>query len=157
MTEFDQKKKALEEIIKEILNRMGISGKIFLTANAFDESKAILVEIQSEDSSYLIGKFGINLNSLQHICRLIARKKIGEEINFSIDVNNYRQKQIQGIIDLANTAIQEVIEKKEPVKLRPMNAFERRLVHVQVSENEKVVSESAGEGENRSVTIKPAE
>ncbi|MDD3607790.1 MAG: KH domain-containing protein [Candidatus Moranbacteria bacterium] len=157
MTEFDQKKKALEEIIKEILNRMGISGKIFLTANAFDESKAILVEIQSEDSSYLIGKFGINLNSLQHICRLIARKKIGEEINFSIDVNNYRQKQIQGIIDLANTAIQEVIEKKEPVKLRPMNAFERRLVHVQVSENDKVVSESAGEGENRSVTIKPAE
>ena len=157
MTEFDQKKKALEEIIKEILNRMGISGKIFLTTNAFDESKAILVEIQSEDSSYLIGKFGINLNSLQHICHIIAKKKIGEEINFSIDVNNYRQKQIQGIIDLANTAIQEVIEKKEPVKLRPMNAFERRLVHVQVSENDKVVSESAGEGENRSVTIKPAE
>jgi len=157
MTEFDQKKKALEEIIKEVLDKMGISGKVFLSTNAFTENEAISVEIQSEDSSYLIGKFGVNLNSLQHICRIIAKKKIGEEINFSIDVNNYRQKQIQGIIDLANTAIQEVIEKKEPVKLRPMNAFERRLIHVQVSENDKVVSESTGDGEERSVTIKPAE
>jgi len=156
MADIDKKKKELEKIIREMMDGIGVIGNISLATDAFSESEIISVEIQSEDSSYLIGKFGVNLNAFQHICRIIARRKIGEEINFSIDVNNYRQKQSQYIIDLANSTIDEVIKKDKSIELRPMNAFERRLVHIQVSENDKVESESAGEEENRRVIIKPA-
>lgn len=157
MADTEKLKKGLEEVVKEVLDKMGVTGSVSLVTDAFAENKSISVEIQSEDSSYLIGKFGINLNALQHICRIIAKRKLGEEIFFSIDVNNYRQKQTQNIIEMANSAISEALEKNKPITLRPMNAFERRLVHVQVAENGKVESESIGEYEERRVIIKPKE
>lgn len=151
----EKQKKALEEIVGEILEKMGISANILLTTNAFSDENGILVEIQSEDSSYLIGKFGINLSALQHICRIIIKKKLDEDVRFSIDINGYREKQSQNIKDIANSAINETLEKNKTIELKPMNGYERRLVHIQVSENDLVESESVGEGEERRVAISP--
>ena len=154
--ENESKKKILEETTNELLEKMGISATVYIAENAVSEDGAISIEIQTSDSSYLIGKGGTNLSALQHIIRILARKKIGEQMQFTVDVNGYRDDQRQIIIDKAQEIIEEVRTKQEAIELSPMNSFERRIVHMEVSKNSDVESDSIGEDEERRVVIKPA-
>lgn len=150
----EESKKILEEVTKEILEKMGIKASVCIATNALDDQNSLIVEIDTQDSSFLIGKRGINLAAFQHICRLLTRKKLGEVLNFSIDVNNYRQKQQEHIVQTTQQAIEETLKTGKPIELQPMNAFERRLVHMEASESDKIETESIGEGEERRVVIK---
>lgn len=150
-----EKKKVLEEITKELLEKMGISATTYISENAVSEDGAISIEIQTGESSYLIGRGGTNLSALQHIIRILARKKIGEQMQFTVDVNGYRDDQRQIIVDKAQEVIEEVRRRKEPIELSPMNSYERRIVHMEVSRHNDIESDSIGEGEERRVVIKP--
>ena len=154
--ENQEKKKALEEITKEILEKMGINSTIYISENEVSKDDAISIEIQTEESSYLIGRNGTNLSALQHIIRILARKRIGDLMQFSVDLNGYRDDQRQIIIDKAQEVIEEVKRKKTAIELSPMNSYERRIVHMETSRHNDIESESVGEGEERRVIIKPA-
>lgn len=151
--ENESKKKALESITKELLGKMGIDATVYIAENLISENGAISIEIQTSESSYLIGRGGINLSALQHIIRIIARKKIGEQIQFTVDVNGYRDDQRQIIIDKAQEMIEEVRRKKKAIELSPMNSYERRIVHMEISKHNDISSDSIGEGEERRVVI----
>ncbi len=158
--DFEEKKKIIEEATKELVEKMGFQASIFtaITVSEGEMDKAetpISVEIQLEDSKFLIGKHGVNLAALQHVLRVIIRKKADEKINFSIDINGYREEQKQAIIGLANDIANRVIRDKKSMVLRPMSAYERRLVHMELADKEGVKTESSGEGEERKVVIKP--
>lgn len=154
----DEQKKVLEETTKEILEKLNIKGNIFIVTSAMpDDDSSICVQIQSKDSSYLIGKAGNNLFALQHLIRIIVSKKLEDKINFIVDVNSYIENQREYIIDKASNAIAEVEKTGRPVELNPMNSYERRLVHMKVSRKKSVTSESIGEGLDRRILIKPAE
>jgi spoIIIJ-associated protein len=85
----------------------------------------------------------------------LVSKRTEEKINFIVDVNSYVENQREEIIEKANNAISEVEETGKEIELSPMNSYERRLVHVRVSQKNKVESESIGEGLSRRVLIKP--
>jgi spoIIIJ-associated protein len=153
--EIEEKKKFLNEITKEFLAAMGVQANIYIANNITSESDTLSVEIETDDSNYLIGKRGINLAALQHLLRIIARKRSAEAINFTVDINGYRENQKQKIQKIAQQAAQEVISQNQPVKLPPMNSFERRLIHLELEKFEEVVTESTGEGEERKVIVKP--
>ena len=91
---------------------------------------------------------------LERFANLLA-KKHGLEENVFIDVNNYRKERENLIIELAKAAARKVLLTKQEVKLPAMNAYERRLVHVELSTRPDVKSESMGEGPDRHVIIKP--
>ena len=112
--------------------------------------------VVGDDSNFLIGQHGINLQALQHITRLIIRKKIEEKISLFVDVNSYREQKNKSIIELAHEAARQAIEEKRAMIMKPMSAYERRLVHIELAKNEQVVTESVGEGENRKIVVKPA-
>lgn len=159
--QLDEKKKLIEETTKELLEKMGFKATVYTatTVTSADEagdSNPISVEIQLTESKYLIGKHGVNLSALQHLLRVIIRKKAEERIDFSVDVNGYREDQKQSIIDLAHEIATKVTKEKKSVVLRPMNAYERRIVHVELAKISDIKTESMGEGENRKVVIKPA-
>jgi spoIIIJ-associated protein len=135
---------------------MDIQGTVYIAENAVSEDSAISIEIQTSDSSYLIGRGGINLSALQHIIRILARRKIGEQMQFTVDVNGYRDDQKQIIINKTQEVIEEIRNRKESIELSPMNSYERRLVHMEVSKNSDVESDSIGEDEERRVVIKLA-
>lgn len=85
----------------------------------------------------------------------LAAKKHGLEENLFIDVNNYRKEREGLIVELAKAAARKVLLTKEEVKLPAMNAYERRLIHMELASRPDVKSESAGEGKDRHVIVKP--
>lgn len=156
----EEKKKILEETVKELLDKMGFKANVFTAIDATSseslaEGNTISVEIQVEDSNYLIGKHGVNLAALQHLCRVIVRKKSAETISFTLDVNGYRQEHKLSIIRIAQEMAKKAIADKKVVVMRPMSAYERRLVHVELAKMEGIQTESIGQGEDRKILIKP--
>lgn len=143
-------------IVESLLSKMGFSASVE-AKKAEGVDGAIVCDIKTEDSSFLIGQYGLNLQSLQHIARVMIRKKIVQPINFILDVNSYRQEKNDYVIRLAKNLAQEAIIEKREITMRPMTAYERRIVHMELSKNDQIKSESIGEGESRRIVIKPLE
>lgn len=89
----------------------------------------------------------------EHITRLMAQKE--SLVNVFVDINNYRKEREGLIINLANASARKALLNKEEIKLPPMNAYERRLVHVELSVRPDVKTESVGEGKERYVIVRP--
>lgn len=140
-----EKKALLEETAKELLDKMGFRGTVFIATDAMGEDDLFAVEIQTDESGYLIGKKGINLSAFQHIFRIIVRKKTAEKIHFSVDINNYRQDKKEEITREAREALKKMEEDGlNEIALPPMNAFERRIVHLELEDIEGIYTESSG-------------
>ena len=126
-----------------------------------DESADILIfNIKTPESGLLIGTNGDNLNALQSLIKRIVFKKMGDEqeFSFSLDVNNYRKGRIEFIKEMARNFANEVEFTKKPVTLQPMSSFERRIVHLEImARGGTVTTESAGEGYDRYIIIKPVQ
>lgn len=149
--------KELKETMSELISKMGFSGEVEIKKTEEEEKETYVCDIETKESNFLIGQYGVNLQSLQHIARLVIRKKIKERINFIIDVNSYRMEKNDSVIKLARSLADEAIREKRAVVLRPMAPYERRIVHLELSKNDKIKTESIGEGEDRRVVIKPIE
>jgi spoIIIJ-associated protein len=93
------------------------------------------------------------VSELKYLATLMARKT--GEPSFVIDINNYRKEREKLILDIAKAAAQKVLVTKAEVRLPAMNAYERRLVHVELAMRPDVKTESAGEGKDRCVVIRP--
>lgn len=153
----EKSKKIIEETIKELMEKAGFPSEIEVKEVTSDDQTGIICNIKTtEDSNLLIGQYGVNLQAFQHIARLAIRKKIEDEkVNFTLDVNSYRDQKNQSIIEQAQEAAQQAINEGRVIIMKPMSAYERRLVHMELSKNEKVATESVGEGENRKILVKP--
>jgi spoIIIJ-associated protein len=73
----------------------------------------------------------------------------------SIDINGYKADKDRAVKNIAKDAANQAAQEKKPIILRPMNAYERRIVHMTVADDDRVETESVGEGEDRKVIIKP--
>ncbi len=142
--------------IEALLEKMGFPGTVSL-AQTDQEDLSFTISTDNDNSHLLIGQYGVNLQALQHLARLIVRKQLPEKIHFSLDINDYRQQKNQSVIDLAHEAAKEAIAKHYSVVMRPMSSYERRLVHVELLKNSAVVTESIGEGVDRKLVVKPAD
>ena len=151
-----QTREIIKQTVLEFLTKMGFSVQLEITDET-GEDENIVCNIQTkDDSNFLIGQHGLNLQAMQHIARLLVRKKTSEKIHFVLDVNSYRQNKNQSIIEAARQAAEEAIMEKRSVIMKPMSTYERRLVHIEIAKNEAVITESIGEGESRKIVIKPA-
>ncbi len=150
-------KSSIQGIVTDIITRMGLVAQIAITESDQEEYKKIICNIESDESKFLIGQYGINLQALQHIIRLLIRKKVTDRVNFILDVNSYRQKKDSSLASLATNTAQQVINEKREIALRPMSPYERRLIHLSLADNKHVKTESQGEKENRHIVIRPVE
>lgn len=149
--------KEIKEIVAKLVEKMGFEASLEMRSGSKENSEMIVCDIKTEDSNFLIGQYGLNLQSLQHIVRVIIRKKLEEPVNFILDVNSYRQEKNDSIARLAKNLADEAISEKREVVMRPMTAYERRLVHMELSKDVRIKTESIGEGESRRIVIKPLE
>ena len=148
--------KIINDSVQELIAKMGIPCEIETTKTNQDEQEILICNVKTEESNYLIGQYGINLSALQHIARIIVRKKTDNRANFILDVNSYRQEKNDSVVFLAKGAAEKALLEKRTVILRPMSSYERRLVHMELSKNQQIKTESIGEGEDRRVAVKPA-
>lgn len=115
--------------------------------------------VKTPEGSLLIGENGKNLISFNHIVKKMAGKIIGkneeENFSFSLDINDYQAKKIEDLKNLARVNAQRVRYFKKEIVLRPMSSFERRIVHMTLSDCPDIITDSIGDEPERKVTIKP--
>jgi len=105
--------------------------------------------------SHLVGKDGEVLDALQELTRLAVQTATGDRSRLMLDVDGYRAGRKSELRDLAQKSADQVTSTKESLKLAPMNAFERKVIHDTI-QTLGLSSESEGEDPNRSVIIFPA-
>ena len=93
-----------------------------------------IVADDDTDIKHLIGRNGEVVDALQQLTRLAVQQKTGERSHLIVDVDGYLKRKRQRLHDIALDAIDEVHETGEPVDLKPMNSFERKIVHDVVRE-----------------------
>ncbi|MFA5871791.1 MAG: R3H domain-containing nucleic acid-binding protein [Parcubacteria group bacterium] len=146
----------LEKLISEILTKMTFADfRIESREEKTEGAENSIFNIVTKDSNLLIGQQGITLQALQHLVRAVARKLSEERLKFVIDVNEYRRQKTDSLEDLAKSMAKQAIDEKRPVVMRPMSAYERRIIHLTLATNSSVKTESIGEDEERKVVIKP--
>lgn len=115
------------------------------------------ITVYSDDNGILIGKNGRTIDALAIIIRQALFNEIGEYYQFQLDVGEYKLKQQHNLERLAKQTAKEVYNTKIPVKLEPMNSYERRIIHTVLVDNDKIITTSEGEEPNRCVVIKVKE
>jgi spoIIIJ-associated protein len=117
--------------------------------------KAVL-DISGDDLGVLIGRRGDTLASLQYLVNLIVGRKLKAKSTVGVDVAGYRRRREESLKSLAQHMAERVRETGQLMTLEPMPPNERRIVHLALAQDESVITESIGEGENRKVVIRPA-
>jgi len=132
---------------------MGFLSRV--TISPPEEGEIALVSIETQDGRALIGQSGRNLHALQHVLRLLARNALLDVPQFVIDVNHYRQERRAFLQKLATTVAERVLTDSVSIELKPMNSFERRIIHVELADHDGVSTESVGYGLERRVVVQP--
>jgi len=108
-----------------------------------------------EDLGLVIGKEGATLNSLQFLLSRILSKKYQKKVYVHLDANAYKEKKIKAIIATAEDAANVAEKEKVQIALDPMNAAERRIVHMTLKERTSIETFSRGEGHLRHIVVAP--
>lgn len=148
------KKENVKQYIKEFLNKVGELMEIELHSEIRMDEDILNVSIISDNSPILIGREGKNLEALQTLLRQSLKNQTNMLIKVNLDASDYKLKKQKRLEREIKNIAREVLKTKIDVKLDPMNAFDRRIVHSIISNYENLETESLGEAPNRYVTIK---
>ena len=146
-------KDLISETVSAFLEKMGFSARVEILAEEEGVSCKVFVE---NGQNFLIGQHGVNLAAIQHLVRAIVRRKIGERINVSVDINDYFLDKRSLLEGEAKKAALEARTTGLSVALRPMLPYERKVVHSYLAEEEGIVTESIGQGEGRKIMVSPS-
>lgn len=141
-----------QEIMTNILKYMGINAEVTVKE---ETEKRIYIDISTEDSGVLIGKKGNTLEALQFVISLIASKKFGDdnERHIILDVDGYRDRREETLKHMARQAAQQAKRTRRTVSLEPMSPYERRIIHLELQNDQDVETKSDGESPYRSVRV----
>jgi spoIIIJ-associated protein len=150
--------KLTKDVVGELLERMHIRATISATyiepADENDE-RLILIDIEGNDLSILIGRRSETLNALQYISSLIVSKELNRWVPMMIDVQGYRSRRERQLRQLGRRMADQAIQTGKRQILEPMPANERRVIHLELRDHPQVTTESTGDEPYRKVTIVP--
>lgn len=150
--EFDQVADAGVGVIQNILNAFQIESNI--DEYEGDEGEVIL-DIVGGELGILIGRHGKSLESLQTLVSAITNKRLGQRYAVMVDVEGYRARRRVKLEEMARQAAERASRQKRPVKMRPMSAYERKVVHMALRSDRRVETQSEGEEPFRQVVVAP--
>ncbi len=144
------------DYLEELLDIVDLDGDIDIDVENGRASVAVVAENGVErELKTLVGARGEVLEALQELSRLAVQARTGERSRLMLDIAGFRAARRRSLEDLAARAVNEVRRSGDPVRLEPMSAFERKVVHDAVADA-GLVSESEGEEPGRRVVVRPA-
>jgi len=151
--------KKIKEIVEEFFEKMTTTPTAIETNKAVAENSEISdivnLDITIEEPQILIGEKGQTLFEIQRLLRAILTKKIQKIFYLNLDINGYKQSKTEYLKRTAKELADEVFLNKEEKTLPPMSAYERRIIHSELSSRADITTESQGEGTDRHIVIKP--
>jgi spoIIIJ-associated protein len=147
------------ETIKIILEKMHVSADVSVKLGDSDSNRVqpVLIDIEGNDLSFLIGRKAETINALQYITSLIVGRELGRWVPLQIDVQNYRKRRENELRKFARRVADQVESTGRRQVLEPMPPNERRIVHIELRNHPNVDTESIGEDPGRKVTVFPKE
>lgn len=147
--DLDEEADAAADFLEGLLDAMDLPGDIRIRTT--DEHAE--VEVVDIGSGALIGRRGQTLESIQELVRCALQREFQRRSRVKVDAEGYRARHLEKLIEKAEEAIDDVLDGGEPVRLEPMDVFERKAVHHLVAGIDGVVSRSQGREPARRVVI----
>lgn len=145
-------KESVLQTTEDLLSRLGIAGSVTVD---IDETDAYRVHIETEETGLLIGFHGRTLESLQIILGLLVSKALGSWVRVYVNVGDYREKREEALMLMAQQAAERALTQGRPIELAHLSASERRVIHLTLSGDDRVETESVGDGLRRTLLVKP--
>lgn len=152
LLELDQEK--LHQVVKETITNLikpivGDETKLEITV----EENRVMVRIESEDSGLLIGREGQHLAAIQYLAARIITTKMEAQVRIQLDTGDYHSRQDARIESLAQMLADRVRKTGRSQSTRPMSAYQRRVIHLALQEEDDVFTRSVGDGVLKRVII----
>lgn len=147
----DKTKKKLEELLKGLFEITGDS-EIEYTIERTENQ--VVLNITGNNVSHLIGYKGKTIESFQSLINSMLQHEDEDYAKIFVEINSYKKVKEEKLQSLADKMATNVIKFRKPIKLEPMTAYERLIVHKRLAERDDVETESIGEEPRRRVLIK---
>lgn len=144
----------LEEIrtfVSSVLDAMGFDARI----EVYDAGRFIAADVAPDNTALFIGQKGETIDALQYLVNVSAFRERPYFKRIVLDAEGYRQRRIEAIQGMAHRTARRAVRERRTVEMPPMNSSERRVVHLYLSENPGVTTQSEGSGDSRRVKVSP--
>jgi spoIIIJ-associated protein len=136
------------DFISQVVKQMGLA----LEARVETTSDGTRINLEGEGGEALLARRGEGLQALQHIVDSAFRKQLGDQ-RLLVDCMNFRRGKDNELKQMAKFLAEKAKTSGVEQSIGPLNAYERRLVHLAVAEVPDVTSESIGDAAVKTVTI----
>ena len=147
--EQEKAKQNVENFMKDFIKELPEDTKYDIEKS----SSGLNVSITSEKLGFLIGYRGETLYALQSILTAIAGKDVEQRVRVILDIEGYKEKREKTLEELAEKVAKTVIRTKKTIKLEPMKAYERKIIHSKLQGNSRVETTSVGEEPHRRIIV----
>lgn len=147
----ESRRDRVEQFLSQVCDAMGLDVSIALR----EDAEYVHVDVNGPEAGILIGHHGQTLDAMQYLVNLVSAKVPEDARRVLLDVEGYRKRREETLTRLAARLAERVSRSGEPMVLEPMNAHERRVIHLALQENPLVSTASEGEEPFRRVVIQP--
>jgi spoIIIJ-associated protein len=143
--------KRIESILLDIFK---ITGEKDIEIECSGDVKQVIVRLKLEDPKHLIGYKGKTIESLQSILNAMLQKEDEEYCKVFLEINDYKKQKEEKLKKYATKMADNVVKFKKSIKLESMSAYERMIIHQELSNRKDVITESFGQEPNRRLVIR---
>lgn len=135
--------------LQDVLTNMKVDARVESRPN----EEGMLFDIQGTNLGMIIGRRGQTLDSLQYLVNVVANRHADKHVRITLDAENYRLRRKETLEQLADRVAKKALSTKQSVRLEPMSAAERKVIHAFLQKRQDVVTFSEGEEPNRYIVI----
>lgn len=143
-----------QELISELLEKLDIDADVEVTKQDGEEQGLDIVINPNDETGLLIGSHGSTLNAIQSFLNIALKQETGEWWRVNLDIGDWKEKHNNQLEELAIQAAMRARESKEPQHLYNLSAAQRRVVHMALSKQKGIETESVGEGAARYLIVR---
>ena len=144
------------EIIRKITKEFFMKATFDVGIEFLPQKELIIpINLKTEEPRALIGEKGQTLGEIQRLLKVILRRNIDQEFYIDLDINGYKKKKTEYLKEVAKLVADEVSLMKEEKTLPSMPAYERRIIHLELSSRTDISTDSIGKDPERKVIIRP--
>jgi spoIIIJ-associated protein len=140
-----------KKTLQDLLRLLGVEAEVELQ----EEPERVLLSVKSDGSGLLIGRKGETLDALEYLVTKMVHKGAEDKKRIVIDTENYRSRREESLVHLAHRLADKAKRLGRPVTISPMNAHDRRIIHLALQEDKTLRTRSTGTGLFRRVVISP--
>jgi len=121
----------LQTVTTDLMRHAGFPCRCEVKEGEYDLVKLI---VEDRSAHVLVGRYGAAVDAIEHLVEKISSQAAGERVRMNLDVNNFRRRREEHLVQVARSVVREVRETGQPVHLDPLCARERRIIHLQVKD-----------------------